>query len=222
MGDQPTVREDLLTAAGMAVGMLLAFGVSIAFFGSMRCWRQWLDILPESLLQNQQPMSRGNIGLSRLVVEWGGVDISTYLLAVLAIAFLVVAMLARRRKAKAETEPNATGKDDRALREAFLGICGGMAIMLLSARLVWRHYFVLVSPMLISACRPVGNANEQPNWRSFVYPAVGLLSLLVLSDLSRLIPYSRPLFDVATFVLFVLVLRDIYDGREPVVSLGPK
>jgi hypothetical protein len=210
----------LLTAAGVAVGTLLALGVSAAFFGSMRCWLQWSDTLRQSLLQNQQPVSHGNIGLSRLVVEWSGWDISIYLFVVLSFVFLAATVLGRRQKAEPDAASDAADTGDPALREAYLGVCAGVAMMLLSARLVWPHYFLLVAPMLIWACGPVGDTNKQPDRRSLVGRLVGLFSLLLLSNLSHLVPCSPFFVNIATFVLLMLVLWDIYDDPGQVLSLG--
>ena len=156
----------LLTGAGAVVGAIAALGVSTAAFGSMNCWRQWWDILGEDVLHQQQPMIEGNFGLSRLLLEWGGRDVTTFLLVVFAIAFLAAAVLGRHRQATAENRPYHTKEGDAAMCDAYLGICGGVAIMFLSARLAWLHYFIFAVPMLVLACRPLNDGTDLVNRRA--------------------------------------------------------
>ncbi len=125
---------------GALVGLAIGFGASAAVM-SPRAFQQWSIVIPE-LMVSSQPVARGNLSLSGLVAEQTGIDVALPLLVAGLIVYCIVAM-----------RPLWSRAQDRmpALERTLVAVSAGAAIMLLSSRLVWVHYFVLAVPLLIVA-----------------------------------------------------------------------
>jgi hypothetical protein len=146
-------RTVALNAAGAAIGAAAGLCLAALFFGSFQCWKDWLAILPE-VLASVRTVADGNTGLANLLLAATARDFSHVLLAILLLLLAVTAWLGRRR-GQSPAAPSSPSADNQALaRETLLAAGIGSAIMLLSARLVWPHYFVLSIPLVLIALAP--------------------------------------------------------------------
>ncbi len=135
-----------------AVGL---FAYSNLFFGSSRCWYDWLTALhavPPDIISTEG----GNYSTAFLVSGTTGMKVSVYLAAALAV-LTAVFVWAGRRPAKIIPPKTSDIKvnSDGAFFEDTLMTSIGCLIYLLSAPLVWFHYFVLTIPMMLVVFRPL-------------------------------------------------------------------
>ena len=200
----------LAAAAGAAAGAAAAFASSALFFGRGSCWREWARILPE-LVRPPYDVAMGNCALPIVVRELTGLDAAGLLIAV-ALAGLV-AFEAATRPARAPA-----GEGPGPAREELVALAGlGGALLLLTARLAWLHYFVLAVPLLLYVLRPAGRAGTAAALRGErVAAAVASTGFLPFPSLGlALPPLARGvLLDAALAVLVVLALRILARSRR--------
>jgi len=149
--------------AGALIGAIVAVSWSAASFGTLRCWASWFDMISH-LRDRYQPTSEmGNFGLSEYLRGALGRDVSTYLLVgLLALAGAAFWVARVRGRAGAGGAEPATG---RAGNAEVLVIGLGCAAWLLSAWLVWLHYYVLLTPLILLAASPAPggrNGRQRP------------------------------------------------------------
>jgi hypothetical protein len=125
--------------AGVAAGAFAAAIVGAVALGGPHVWIDWVHVLP-SLLDPTWGFEGGNVAISKIMpAEWVGVASVAWLIHA-AFAAVAVATL----KTPAEGAPR-----DRAL----LAVAIGAPLMLLTSRLVWFHYYVLLLPLAIVLVR---------------------------------------------------------------------
>jgi len=132
-------------AAGLALGTVLGVLLPLLAFGSLRAWPDWLAYLT-ALPAAKIPLQVGNMGLSRLLFEMLGVDLSAVLATVALAAVLACLWQGRRRSAEAAAPPAAI--------EDTTAVAAGSLVYLLSAPMVWLHYLLLALPAALLLLRP--------------------------------------------------------------------
>ncbi len=207
----------------MGIGMGLAFAASSLYFGGVAVWRDWFDILP-SVLASSRVLEEGNYGLGPLISSLSGLDASAGILMLSVAAFLFVVWRGRRRLAGA-SGPGGSGsqaRDDSMFWSAVSGLSIGCAAMLLSAPLVWYHYYVLVIPLALYAFRPNNNSDKTDAEGSLVR-VLALLAIVIFTPIptALLLPshtVTSVLLNLAVIGLAALGLHDLWrrkaTGRE--------
>lgn len=156
--------------AGLGLGLLAGFALGSAFFGSPRCWAQWLGAVGSMPPEVMRP-DRGNYAPLSLL-PWSGGRLASLAVASLLSLLVVAASWRGRSRGEDAQRPEAR----RLPREEALLIGAGCLVYLLSAPLVWQHYFLLAVPGLVLAFRPA------PGGASGLVPT--LLAALALLGLS--------------------------------------
>lgn len=139
---------------GISCGIALALAAAGVFFGSSACWTQWFHIV-HGLLNTARDISQGNIGLAAVIYNAASFNVSTAFV-VLLIAIFSFAIW-RRRQRSCRKSDTAAKKDnsnpDLFFYETAAAAGLGLAFMLLSARLVWFHYYILIIPLALLLLR---------------------------------------------------------------------
>lgn len=133
----------LMQSSGFCLSVLTALLISKYYFGSFECWTEWMGLMRTIDLWNIS-ISVGNQSLSNLIQEWNGMDVSIILLICLLIVTIVLIWFGRRRSSE-----NADADFDR---ESW-AVGMGCVIMLMASKLVWMHYYLLATPLLIYLLR---------------------------------------------------------------------
>jgi hypothetical protein len=159
-------------AVGLAMGAVLGALLPVLAFGSLDAWPNWLayvTALPPATI----PLQYGNMGLSRLLLESLGVDLSWVLAAASLAAVLACLWWGRRRDPAAPTPPAAI--------EDTAAVATGSLVYLLSAPMVWQHYLLLALPGVILLLRDGGGAPRRAWPRSV---AVGILLAIAVDPMT--------------------------------------
>jgi hypothetical protein len=126
-------------AGGVAAGVFAAAIVGAVALGGPHVWIDWARILP-SLLDPTWGLAKGNLAISKIMpAAWAGVASVAWLVPA---AFAVVAIATVKALGEG-------AQRDRAL----LAVAIGAPLMLLTSRLVWFHYYVLLLPLAIVLVR---------------------------------------------------------------------
>jgi hypothetical protein len=143
------LRTAALHLAGAVVAAAAAILVSSAVFGSLSVWVGWLRAL--AALDRELPLrvSQGNFSLAHLA----GVPPAAAAAALLAGS---VSATWRGRK----TAPPAEAR--------IAAVGAGVGVVLLGAALVWEHYYLLMTPLLLYFLRPAA----QPHARRWALAAI--------------------------------------------------
>jgi hypothetical protein len=145
-------RQLALQCAGFAAGAAVAALLPLLTFGSLQCWRDWIDYL-SALPAEKIPLRFGNMGLARLLFEATDVDLSVPLAAASLIAVVACQWLGARRGRAAA--PAAAVEDVAA-------VGAGCLVCLLSAPMVWLHYLLLALPAALVLLRSDGERPRPP------------------------------------------------------------
>jgi hypothetical protein len=197
-------RRAAWTALGAAGGVVLSLALTALVFGTLSCWTDWLRISSQ-VLASPRGVADGNFALSRLLIDGAGVDLSSALPLALIAAWLLASLWPRPQdRAGSATAPDAA----RPLLPAAMGLVVG----LLSLRLAWVHYFLLVVPLALRLAAPASPSRPiRP-----ILVAVALAMLVgpvdeLIGRLGRLAPAVA--FDLSAGLLFALGL--VATRREP-------
>lgn len=112
--------------AGVLLGVITALGLSWHSFGTLQPWLDWAAFIPQFLADPPGPAS-GNYSLAQLL---GGRWTQVLVLGALALALVAVY--------------RSPGVENDARTVAL-----GLGVTLLSAPLVWLHYYVLAIPLFV-------------------------------------------------------------------------
>jgi hypothetical protein len=197
--------------AGLLLGIGFAFASSSLFFGTAACWSNWLQtvqLIPPEIITAQM----GNYSPLLFIAGAGAAGASPVL--TLGLCLPVLALLWVRRD-----EPTV-GEPARIQRTTTL-VGVGCVAFLLSANLVWEHYFILAIPLLLSCLRPgVQRVPLDPRqWiLERVLPGVALFALMAtptqsLSSLPHEI-YFPIVQGMGALILYGLALHQLYVGPE--------
>jgi hypothetical protein len=213
-------RKVLAALVGLVGGAVAAVAIGAAGFGALRSWGQWFAILPEVLASNR-PVEQGNFALSRLLLDQTGRDYSAPLLlaALVAVAAVAAVRMARTRRAIHSTAQDIAATRTALTEQTFLGVGLGAAVMLISARLAWMHYFVLILPLAIHLLRPSLLTGGRLPWAgrlvAVVLASAALLSLCTVMLLIAPTPAARAVWcNAAVLVMLLLGLRELWPSRR--------
>jgi hypothetical protein len=132
-------------AAGAAAGVVLGALLPLLTFGNLHAWPDWRASLT-ALQPATIPLQFGNMGLSRLVFEALGVDLS-WLLGAASLGAVLASLWQGRIRDAAAPAPPAAVEDTAA-------VAAGALVYLLSAPLVWLHYLLLALPAALLLLGP--------------------------------------------------------------------
>jgi hypothetical protein len=201
--------------AGMVLGAVLSVAASSIFFGSVRCWGQWFEVLVQLDRVFDVAVHWGNFGGARLLREATGWDLSLALnVALLALTGWIVW---RRRRSI-----GSGGDIDRAeaLRLDLLLMGCGAPLPMLTMGLAWPHYLMLALPLALLL---VFGAMREPAWRrppaygSLLFVGwLGITSALIFDGLQISGVYPRPVaLALGTLVLYGLGLWEMSRDATP-------
>jgi hypothetical protein len=190
------------------VGFLLAIACALLgsrlTFGSFDCWVHWLNYLIAR--SGSYSVDAGNYGLTPLIREYFGVDPFR---VILPLSFTGAALTVYAiRKTELSTLVRETS-----------AISLGLLVYILSATLVWSHYFTLTLLPLIWLLRGQ-NDDETERWRTIRWVLASVGGLLVGLDLIRV--WFRPVGSYgislsvnsgAALLFFLLIADFIYTAR---------
>jgi len=104
----------------------------------------------------------GNFGLVHLVAQSWGLNIGWALLA----CALALTGLALRRRAGPRASQQDSAPSTEAPTDELLLVTLGCLLGLLTARLVWLHYYLLALPMVLIGLRPRASGETRPVLRA--------------------------------------------------------
>jgi hypothetical protein len=197
--------------AGIAVSIMAAVIFSSIMFGSMQCWFDWLKA-GVSIPLGITTVIMGNFSFVRLILDWFGIDIAKFLtIALIGITFLFIWIGRQRGSGEGRRDLNSGFLEDVPL----VGV--GCLIYLLSASLVWLHYYILVIPSAFFILRstfyfkPLINRPDIIISRSLAILSILILSLTPVEALFGLGAscYQRPIEIITgTLLLFILTMKE--------------
>lgn len=212
---------------GFGVGVLIALVWSSVFFGSAHVWLDWFAAV-RSMPADIIGVEVGNYAPVKLVPGWNGVGFSIAVLVMLIGVVLGFACWSRRDASASDAAtPMGEGPDRESVEDTlFLG--AGCLIYLLSAPLVWQHYFVLTVPILALVFRPTGSSNPAgvPELLARRILPVTALLLLNAEPLWAALPLSHESFfpvanGIAVLLLYGLSLWQIHHLDTGRWDFGP-
>ncbi|MCF6176097.1 MAG: hypothetical protein L3J71_10055 [Victivallaceae bacterium] len=136
---------------GNIISGIYAIVISVAFFGYMTVWLDFIVNL-QNALTNRYHTSWGNLSFTNLIFDSFGINISVLNIIILISAIIILYFFAKKQSAKAPHILNVTTSQQQ-LDRLFLSVGLGSVIMFLSAGLIWIHYYVLVIPFLMFMLR---------------------------------------------------------------------
>jgi len=193
---------------GMCLAALLSVAISESYFGQLAMWPDFIQSLPRTL-GTSAPMENGNIGLAVLLFRTMRWEVSTYILVILMAIVSIAIYKARWHRAANLAAPPVRGaiESTRSMDGMFVVVGLGCAVMLMSSRLVWPHYYVLLIPLELYLLRPSGGSRPR---RRFV---ISLLAGIVFCLFSRPMWHAMAnmlqgsiALNAATALIFILAL----------------
>lgn len=176
-------RTLLHQGLGIATGVVFAFASSSLFFGTVDCWLGWFQTIawiPPEIITPQM----GNYASFPFVAGAAAANYST----ASAFALCVPAGIAIWRRRDDPIAPRAGESQNAAQAVRIVTLYGiGCSAFLLSANLVWEHYFILTIPLLLATLAAgIEQAPETPGqWMvERILPALALLGLMATPTLS--------------------------------------
>ena len=194
--------------AGVALGAGVAVVLSSRFFGTPRCWLDWLELLRGLESQYDLGLHWGNFGGARLLAHFLGLDLA-WLLELVGWGVLLAALLRSRARR------DAAGAPADAFRREYLLVAAGAILPMLTTGLAWPHYLVLALPMVLYAfVAPPEWARSRGHPRVFVALALaalaGVLALVPLAWLGLYDPALRAVgLAGGSLLLFGLALGEL-------------
>jgi len=213
-------KRVLYGALGILSAIVVAFVWSSAFFGSPRCWYNWL-ITVKAPFDSFYAVREGNFAFALILAYTLSWNVIAYLWALLTAVAVGFVWISRRRpdRISQQTTQQQPGLD-RGFLEDLIMVATGCLIYLLSAPLVWVHYFVLALPIVFVIFRP-----QQRVDGSFVgliirrtlagVALVGLASESVFALFESVTFFWVALVQcTCTLILFVLALCELFCLRK--------
>jgi hypothetical protein len=207
------LRTFIYESAGIATVVVLAFGLSSWAFGSVTCWRDWMQVIRE-VGNYMLGIDTGNFALATLIREKVGIRASSFL----ALLFLLLPTLVLwAGQPKTVTRMNEIGESEKEAYRDFLMVALGCLIYVLSSPMVWVHYYVLAIPAALFALRPLRDTGQKSLVRMTANVAPVVLAIVLLAEFP-----VRTLFGVAdsyirasllclgTLILFAWGIKDLY------------
>jgi len=209
-------RKLLFECFGILTAAAGAFTLSSVFFGTMRCWNGWIAAL-QRRLTDLYVLEEGNYAAAMLISNATGIR-AFVCFAVLFVVLTTAFVWMARQSAKAARQVNKADQPgrDRAFFEDALMVSMGCLIYLLSAPLVWFHYFVLTLPMIFVAFRPFRNAGRIRTAELLIRRILAVVAVIGLTvdpvvAIFKITTHYSVAFVVcvSTFILFGLALWEL-------------
>lgn len=214
-------NEFLYWIVGFVSAAAIAFVSSSIFFGSLYCWGEWLSAL-SGLPGAKIDITMGNFSMVRLLFVTFGIKMA-FLFTVFFVALTVIFFwLARRTNGNGGGELSVVYNKEWALAQDWRAIGAGCFIYLLSAPLVWVHYFLLAIPAAIFLLRPACSLSPLRHGFApyrFAITAISVVGLMI-------IPYAKPfnirdlrylviITSLSSLSFLALILMDLFLARGP-------
>lgn len=194
-------RQSLGFCLSFFVGLL----ISRYYFGSFECWKEWLAILQKADLW-RIPVTMGNQSLSNLLLQWHGIELSTILLICLLIITTIIIWHRRSR---------LRGAIDADFYRESWAAGMGCVIMLMVSKLVWMHYYLLATPLVLYLLRH--EKERKPGSHAIPLRKIMALSIVVLYSIRSIIyilglgnnpVYTPVIMNTATAILLTVAWID--------------
>jgi len=203
---------------GMLVATTTAFITSSAVFGSVNCWKVWLTVMP-SASDYRYLVDAANFSPSMLIFEWGGIKTSAYF-AVGSIAVATIFVWLGRLTGVNIHSSVAEGSE-RELFEDMLMVAIGCLTYLLSATLVWLHYYLLTIPMALITLRPLMSDDSRAGFGAVVRRIIAAAAIILIAELPIRIVFSvtephesAVLLNIGTLTLYGLGMWELMCLRK--------
>lgn len=189
---------------GIGIGAMLAFLISVIWFSSIRIWLHFFQSLPKTL-NFSYPLAHGNFSFTKLIFDAFGKNMSLLVSGILIAAFSYAIWKSKN-----------SDTDDRNLTEGFVISGIGIAIPLLSAGLIWVHYYILLIPLILFMMRPVSEHTRQMPVAKYAGIS-SFFSLLILSrvcDFLTISLYIQSLMiNLSTLILTFFALYELNNSK---------
>lgn len=180
---------------GALDGAALAVALSSWFFGSARCWSDWLEQLGR--LMQEGAWDDVNFALPRVLREVAGLGQLAWLGWRAPLAFFGVLWVRRATLSRAVMVLHAGAPLSARRFDVFLmGV--GATLPLLTSELAWYHYFVGVLPLCLYLLRPAGELDGPP-------PSLSSRLACVAALIAVSLEAPRMLFDLSQEAHMALV-----------------
>jgi hypothetical protein len=143
--------------------------------------------------------------------------------SVLATAFVTwVANRARRVGQATDEATRVAGAGMQSYDRYYLAVALGCATSVVAFRLVWLHYYLLLTPLAIYLLRPISPlalSVGATRWQRFRMPLIGLAIVAVLGGPMQLLPFGGNVyvlaasFSLGATMLLVIGLVELYRSR---------
>ena len=194
--DFQTLREQ---AIGWAVGGVVGLAISMTLLPA-RAWIDWLGAIGGLDI----PLSPGNLSLYRVLESTSVPWLARALLPAALIGALTLVWRLR-------------GTTDRRAEIVVVGL--GVSTVLLSAPLVWTHYFLLTVPLSIWALRPTRHA--KPQWVCVGIAMASLLAIMIEPLRFLGMPLSLGVCVMDVGVAALMVVGTVSATSEPAELKAP-
>jgi hypothetical protein len=195
------------TLLGMCLAALLSVAISVSYFGQLAMWPDFIRSLPQHLTTSS-PMENGNLGLAVLLFRTMHREMATYIFVILMAIVSIVFFKTRSDRGADESA--------RSIHRMFVVVGLGCAVMLMSSRLAWLHYYVLLIPLELYLIRPLA-LGDRPSRRLVVsiFAAICfcLLSSAMWQVFTNMLQASIAV-TAATALMFILALCEMWWQAE--------
>ncbi len=198
------VDEAIGIAGGLAAGVLIPL---LAIDGGI--WQAWLARIRSFDWLTHSRVDAGNVSLVEFVLERGGPDLGLPLLAAVASVVGIGLVIRHGRRDRA---PEAAPPDDGLVGAITIGLLA----YLLTARLVWLHYYVLAIPALLFLAGRIRRG--RPAW--FVIASLAAAVAIAARPVLQATALDDPVLTMGMmvaggWVAFGLVLRELLVAEAP-------
>jgi hypothetical protein len=198
---------------GMCLAALLSVAISVSYFGRPAMWWDFIWSLPQHLASSF-PIEDGNVGLTVLLFRIVHREVAPYIFVILMAIVSIVFFRTRPDRARNVASAPSLGTDEsaRSIHRMFVVVGLGCAVMLMSSRLAWLHYYVLLIPLELYLIRPLGRG-DWPQRRLIIsiFAAVCFISLSSATKSVVANPLQESIaVNTATALMFILALCEMW------------
>lgn len=207
----------LLAGFGFFVGMISAVLMASFYFGSMQIWLQWPSRL--KLFVDHARFTPENYAFAKLILESYGVDIS-FVLAITLLCVCCGIMWIRRGTAEMlsanDKSPSQVHKDFVIGELPVISL--GLMIYIISAPVVWEHYYIYTIPVMLVGMSSLGGPKENAGYKSAIQRilVVAAFCFLSIPNLANM-PEDREAsywINSGMVILFLIALWQIWQIKN--------
>jgi hypothetical protein len=200
---------------GMCLAALLSVAISSIYFGRPTMWWDFILSL-RATLASTAPMENGNYGLATLLFRTTHREMGTFIFVILIVILSTVFFKTRSDHTTNAAAPPSRSADESALsiHRMFVVVGLGCAVLLMSSRLAWLHYYVLLIPLELYLIRPLGR-DDRPRQRFVVSVFAAICFCLLSSVMPHVVAsalQASVAVNTATVLLFILALYETWSG----------